>query len=255
MGAEHAVRMTLGEHLGELRARLMRSIAVLLAAVVVAMVFYKDLVEIITLPHFQAMEWCGLSREHARLFSCSYAAPVLAVMKLAFIAALFVTSPYMAWELWGFLAAGLYRDEKKYVARFAPISFLLFVLGCVFGYFLLVPYALYGMARMMPAEQVQPLFQFGEYLSLVLTLTLLLGAVFQLPLLMVFFSTVGVIRPASYEAWRRHAIVANVVVAAAISPPDVVSMLLFAVPLLLLYEVGLLCSRLCAEPAGPFRRS
>lgn len=238
MSAELAVRMTIGEHLEELRARLVRSIAVLLAAVVVAMCFYRELVEIVTLPHFRAMEWCGLPREHALLFSKSYTDPVMGAMKLAFIAAFFVAAPYIAVQIWGFVASGLHRAEKKYVVRFAPVSFLLFVLGCVFGYFLLVPYALYGMARMMPREHLQLLFSFGDYLGLFLTLTLLLGAVFQLPLVMVFLSATGLVRARSWSSWRRHAIVANLAVAAAISPPDAISMLIFAVPLLLLYEVG-----------------
>jgi Tat protein translocase TatC len=211
---------------------------------VVAMVFYRELVEIITIPHFRAMEWCGLSRDHARLLSIGYASPVLGVMKLAFIAALFVASPFIARELWGFVSAGLHREEKKYVARFAPVSFLFFILGCVFGYFLLVPFALYGMARMMPTQHLQLLFGFGEYLSLVLTLTILLGAIFQLPLLMVFLSTIGLVCPRSWSSWRRHAVVANLVLAAVLSPPDLVSMLVFAVPLLALYEAGVWISRL-----------
>jgi len=244
VSADLAVRMTFGEHLDELRTRLLRSIAVLLAAVVVAMVFYRELVEIITLPHFRAMEWCGLSRDHARLLATTFGGPILGAMKLAVVAALFVTAPYIAAQIWGFVAAGLYRDEKRLVVRFAPASYLLFVLGCVFGYFLLVPYALYGMARMMPREHLQLLFSFTDYLGLVLTLTILLGIVFQLPLVMVFLSTTGLVRASSWSAWRRRAIVANLVAAAVLSPPDAISMLVFAVPLLVLYEIGAGISRL-----------
>lgn len=250
MEAELAVRMTLAEHLDELRARLIRSMAALLAAVVVAMIFHRELVEIVTLPHFRAMEWCGLAREHSKLIAGGYAAPVIWVMKLAFIAALFVTAPYIAGQLWGFVAAGLRRDERKLVVRFAPISFLLFALGCVFGYFILVPYALYGMARMMPGEHLALLFSFGDYLGLFLTLTIVLGGVFQVPLAMVFLSAVGLVRPKSWSAWRRPATVANLVFAAVISPPDVVSMLIFAAPLLVLYEAGAAVSRLAAATSG-----
>ena len=244
MTAEAALRMTFAEHLDELRSRLLRSIAILLAAVVVAMVFYRELVGIVTLPHFRAMEWCGLTREHARLLSLGYAGPVMGVMKLAFIVAFFIASPLIARELWGFVASGLTRDERRHVVRFAPVSFLLFVLGCVFGYFDLVPFALYGMARMMPGEHVQLLFGFESYLSLFLTFTILLGGIFQLPLVMVFLSTVGLVPPSSWSAWRRPAIVANLVFAAVISPPDVLSMVVFAVPLLVLYEAGAWVSRL-----------
>jgi sec-independent protein translocase protein TatC len=243
MRAEAAVRMSLAEHLDELRARLLRSIVVLLAAVAVSFAFYRTLVDIATLPHFRAMEWCGLTFEHSRLISSSHVRSVMAAMKLTLIAAFFVSSPIIAFELWGFVAAGLHRHERRYVARFAPVSFLLFVLGAVFGYFILIPYALYGMVQMIPPDKIQPLFDFGEYVSLVLTLTILLGAVFQLPLVMVFLTSIGVVRAESWSAWRRAAIVGNLVLAAVLSPPDIMSMLVFAVPLLALYEVGAAISR------------
>ena len=127
--------------------------------------------------------------------------------------------------------------------RYAPVSFLLFLAGCIFGYFVLIPYSLYGMAQMMPPEKIQPLFDFGEYVGLFLTLTILLGAVFQLPLVMVFLTSIGVVRAESWSAWRRPAIVGNLVLAALLSPPDLVSMLVFAVPLLVLYEIGAAISR------------
>lgn len=243
MHAEAGARMSFAEHLDELRTRLLRSIVILMAAVAVSFCFYRALVDVATLPHFRAMEWCGLSREHSRLIASSHARSVMAVMKLTLIAAFFVSSPLIAREIWGFVAAGLHRHERRQVARFAPVSFLLFVLGAVFGYFILIPYALYGMAQMMPPDKVQPLFEFGEYVSLFLTLTILLGAVFQLPLVMVFLTSVGIVRTESWPAWRRAAIVGNLVLAAVLSPPDPLSMVVFALPLLALYELGAAVSR------------
>jgi sec-independent protein translocase protein TatC len=236
--------MTIVQHLDELRTRILRSLAALLVTVTGAMIFYKDLIEIATLPHCQAMSWLGRKAE----FIFGNFGSVGAVMKLACIVGLFVASPYIARELWGFVASGLYRDEKRYVKAFSPISFLLFLLGCVFGYFLLIPYALYAMVTMMPLDKVEPVVNIGDYLSLVLTLTILLGSVFQLPLVMVFLSKVGLVTPARWRSWRKPAIVANVVLAAVIAPPDLLSMVVFVLPLLVLYEAGLLFASLAARP-------
>lgn len=236
--------MTLVQHLDELRTRLLRSIVALCVAFVVSMIFYRQLIEVATIPHFRAMGWLGLP---ARFITGDIAGSVGAVMKIASIVALFAASPYIARELWGFVAAGLYREERKYVRSFAPASFLLFVLGCAFGYFLLIPYALYGMVTMMPLDKVEPVLNIGDYLGLVLTLTIILGVVFQLPLVMVFFSKIGLVSPQRWRSWRRGAIVANVALAALLAPPDLLSMIVFVLPLLLLYEVGLWCASLASR--------
>jgi len=236
--------MTIVQHLDELRTRILRSLLALLVTFTGAMVFYKDLVEIATIPHSRAMSWMG---KPAKFLIADVTGSVGAVMKLACIVGLFFASPYIARELWAFVAAGLYRDEKRYVRAFAPASFLLFLLGCVFGYFVLIPYALYGMVTMMPLEKVEPLLNIGDYLGLVLTLTILLGAVFQLPLVMVFLTKIGLVPPARWRGWRRHAILANVVAAAVLAPPDLLSMVVFVLPLLVLYEAGLIFASLASK--------
>jgi sec-independent protein translocase protein TatC len=235
--------MTIVQHLDELRTRILRSLVALLVTFTGAMIFYKDLIDIATIPHSRAMAWLGKS---AAFIIADVTGSVGAVMKLACIVGLFFASPYIAREMWGFVAAGLYRDEKRYVRAFAPASFLLFLLGCVFGYFILIPYALYGMVTMMPLDKVEPLLNIGDYLGLVLTLTILLGAVFQLPLVMVFLTRIGLVTPARWRGWRRHAVLANVLAAAVLAPPDLLSMVVFVLPLLVLYEAGLVCASLAS---------
>ena len=143
--------MTFVQHLDELRTRLLRSIYALLAAITVSMFFYKTLINVATLPYFRAMSWVG--GVGPKFMMVEVGGSVGAVMKLAAIVGFFFASPYVARELWGFVAAGLYRHERRHVKAFAPVSYLLFVLGCVFGYFLLIPFALYAMVRMMPKTQ------------------------------------------------------------------------------------------------------
>lgn len=246
---EPEVRMTFGEHIEELRQRLLKSVVFLLVALVVSMFFYEELAAFITEPHFKAMKLLGKSVEESKFLSSTYTGPVVAMMKLAFIVALFVSSPWVGYQIWAFVSAGLYRHERRYVLTFAPVSFALFCIGCVFGYTTLIPYSLYGLARMLNFNIVSPTYSFSEYLDLVMKLTILLGGIFQLPLVMVFLAKIGLVPPSSYNKWRRAAIIANVVFAAIITPADVLTMLLVAVPLLLLYEVGVAASYLLARPA------
>jgi len=230
--------MTFVQHLDELRTRLLRCIGVLLVAVVVSMVFFRDLISIATIPHYRAMSWLGSGAG----FIMGGFGSVGAILRLSAIVGLFFASPYVARELWGFVSAGLYRDERRSVAAFAPVSFLLFILGCVFGYFLLIPYALYAMVMMMPLDKVAPVLGIGEYLGFVLTLTIILGLIFQLPLVMVFLTKIGLVPSRRYRGWRKHAILANIVGAAVLAPPDLMSMAVFALPMLILYEIGVWCS-------------
>ncbi len=247
---EPEVRMTFGEHLEELRSRLLKSIVFLLVAIIAAMAFYEQLIDFITQPHIRAMTLLDpkMKPEDYKLMPGSYGGPIIAVMKLAFIIATFVSSPWIGYQLWAFVGAGLYRNERRHVIMFAPVSFLLFTAGCVFGYMVLVPYALYGLAKTMQLQIVSNQYVFSDYLSLVMTLTIVLGAVFQMPLVMVFLSKVGIVQPSTYNKWRKAAVIGNVVFAAIITPADIFTMLIVAGPMLVLYEIGVLCSFLIARP-------
>lgn len=254
-GEQPEARMSFGEHIEELRGRLVKSMVFLIVAIVVSMAFYNKLVYWILRPHFKAMAMLYPKEpmESFRPMSGSYGGPILAVMQLAFIVAFFVSSPFIGYQIWAFVSAGLYPKEKKWVVRFAPISFLLFIAGCAFGYFVLVPACLYGLANAMDVKLLDPTkITFTDYLSLVMKLTIILGAVFQLPLLMTFVAKLGLVQPSSFNRWRRHAIVINLIFAAIVTPADVFSMILVAIPLLLLYEIGVVVAYIAArKPKTP----
>lgn len=236
--------MTFVEHLDEFRTRLLRSLGALAAAIGISMCFYRPLVDLATIPHFRAMSWLAHPPALSRFYAGDYWGSIGAVMKLSCIVGFFFASPLIARELWGFVSGGLYARERHYIRTFAPTSFLLFVSGCVFGYFVMIPYSLYAMVTALPLDKVDPVFSIGEYLQLVMTLTIVIGVVFQLPLVMVLLVKLGLATPERYQSWRKHAVVANVVGAAVIAPPDILSMGVFVLPLVLLYEIGIFTSRI-----------
>jgi Tat protein translocase TatC len=259
---EPEARMTFGEHIEELRGRLLKSVVFLMIATIASLFFYDQLVWFITRPHVSAMEHLRAEMERKgiktneleyKLITGGYAAPVIATMKLGFIIALFVSSPFIGYQIWAFISAGLYKHERKYVVMFAPISYGLFALGCAFGYGFLVRFCLLGLARtgMADGRVLSPQYVFSDYLNLVTTLTIILGAVFQLPLVMVFFSKIGLIEPPTYNKYQRLAILCNLIASAFIAPPDVVSMCVVAVPMIVLYEIGVVCAFLFASSKPP----
>ena len=263
-GDEAEVRMTFGEHIEELRGRLLKSVVFLMLATVGSLFFYDHLVWFITRPHVAAMDSLkktlvdkGLKPNDLefKLMAGGYAAPVIATMKLGFIIALFVSSPWIGYQIWAFISAGLYKHERKYVVLFAPISYALFATGCAFGYLFLVRICLTGLANtgMAGGDVVAPQYMFTDYLNLVTTLTILLGAVFQLPLVMVFLSKIGLVAPPTYNKYQRLAILCNLIAAAFIAPPDVISMCVVAIPMSLLYEIGVVAAFVFAssKPSTP----
>lgn len=246
------VRMTFGQHLEELRWRLIKSALAWAVCFIAAMVFYEHLVRFICQPHLRVMGWLEIPPEKSLLLSAAFAKPIFAVMKLAFLVSVFAASPVIAWQIWRFVAAGLYRNERKYVFWYAVPSFLLFAGGTVFGYFILVPYGLYGMAMMLKLDVISQQYLFQDYLDLVMTLTIVTGAVFELPLLMMFATSVGLGSPRTFWKWSRYAVVAIFLAAAILTPsPDVFTQLLMAGPLMALYFVGLLlCFLVVKKPAA-----
>lgn len=252
-GEEPEARMTFGEHIEELRGRLLKSVLFLMIATVTSLFFYDQLVWFITRPHVEVMQALKIPDAEAKLMPGSYATPVISTMKLGFIIALFVSSPFIGYQIWAFISAGLYKHERKYVVMFAPISYALFAAGCAFGYLILVRVCLLGLAKTGQAggKIISSQYLFTDYLNLVTTLTIILGAVFQLPLIMVFLSKIGLVAPPTYNKFQRLAILCNLIAAAFIAPPDVISMCVVAIPMILLYEIGVVASFVFASSKPP----
>lgn len=246
--ADQLKRMTFGEHLEELRIRVIRSLLALGLTFAACLIFQDDLFRIVSAPHTWAVDALkaeGRFSGSEQLVQFSYPDTFFTYMKLVIICALFFASPIVIWQMWGFIAAGLYPNEKRHIGVIGPMSFLLFVGGCLFGYFVVIPSGLYYLAGY--SADVTLMISISDYLSLVMMLTIIMGSVFEMPLLMFFFSKIGLVHPSSYGKWRKFAIVAIFIVAAIITPTgDPVTQCLVAGPMIVLYEVGILLARVSA---------
>lgn len=241
--------MTFAEHLEELRSRLIKSMLAVGIAVLFCVVFMQQIGQfVIEGPHQRALDHLRTAYPgiEFKLIAESYQAPLIAYVKLALLVALFLASPVIAYQMWRFIGAGLYHHERRWVLYFAPISLALFAGGCLFGYLVMIPIALIFLAQVSNPGTVAPLFSVSEYLNLVILLTLVMGAVFQLPLLMVFFAKIGLASARGYLRYWKFAVVAIFIAAAVLTPPDPLSQLLMAGPMLILYFGGIGLSALIA---------
>ena len=224
--------MTFLEHLEDLRKRIFYSLIAILVAVIPAALFSKDIYNILARPVTKYLP-AGTKMAYTALTS-----PFMVYMKVAFLAAAFLAAPVVFFQLWLFVAPGLYRKEKKYVWPFVFFTTAFFILGALFGYFIVFPYACEFFLKL--GGDFQPVLKIDEYFSLVLKLLLGIGAVFELPTLIFFLSRMGVVSSHWMLKNFKYALVAVFVIAAVITPtPDPVNQAILAVPMLALYSLGI----------------
>jgi len=164
-------------------------------------------------------------------------------VKIALWGGLFTASPFIIFQIWRFIATGLNPNERKYIYYFAPVSFSLFVFGAAFGFFFIIPMGL-KLLLSYGGEYMEPMITISKYTSFISTLTLAFGVVFQLPLALLFLTRLGLVTPKSLSQKRRFAVVLIFIAAAILTPPDVISQICMALPLLILYEIGIIFSKI-----------
>ncbi len=240
--AEALGESTLLEHLIELRARLMRALAAVLVVLVALIPFVKTLYDRIALPLVSNLPADQVSKMIASEPTSGFFAPI----KLAFCAAVFLCAPWLLYQAWAFVAPGLYRREKRLAVPLLVSAVLLFYAGCLFAYFVVLPSVFHALTMFTP-DVVTIAPDPGKYLDFVLVLFLAFGACFELPVALVILVLLGWVTPAQLSESRGYAVVGIFVIAAVITPPDAISMLLLAIPMCLLYEAGILASRLLAR--------
>lgn len=160
-------------------------------------------------------------------------------MMVSGIAGLILASPFVFWEFWRFVAPALHENERNHArgAVFAISS--LFMLGILFGYYMIVPFSLNFLGSYSVSDQIKNQINLTSYFSTVASVTLASGIVFELPILAFFLSKIGIVTPKFLRKYRRHSIIVILIVAAIITPPDVFSQTLVSIPLVLLYEVSI----------------
>ncbi len=166
----------------------------------------------------------------------------IAHMTLTILCGILISIPFLFFQIWQFVAVGLKENEMKYIMLLAPISSLLFFLGGAFAYFIALPISIKFLLGFSTPSML-PMITIKSYLSFIGTLVLGLGIVFELPLVLFFLTKIGIATPAFLQQKRRYAVVLILVLCAIITPPDVITQLIMAAPLIILYEIGILVSR------------
>ena len=238
-GQVENIRMSIGSHLEELRRRVIYSLIAVVLCFIMCWFFKVEILDIAKNPHNIAMTKANLSTE---LQVLSYQEGFYAYMKLCFITAIFLAYPLIIYQIWRFVSVGLFKKEQRYLLLYLPVSYVAFVVGGLFGYFLLIPFGLQFLIGIL-GPGIQPIITMEQYVSFVFMLTVALGLVFQLPLIMLLLSKIGFIAPEKFIAWRKYAILVIFVIAAVVTPPDPFTQTMTAIPMIVLYELGILVAR------------
>ena len=250
--AEGAAEASLIEHLVELRTRLLRAVAGLMVVFLGLLPFANRLYAWLAQPLLDKLP------EGAHLIAVEVASPFFAPLKLAFFVALVGTMPWLLYQLWAFVAPGLYKREKKLAMPLLVSAVTLFYAGCAFSFYLVLPTVFTFLTAVTP-EGVSMMTDIHAYLNFVMVIFLAFGLSFQMPVALVILTLLGWVTPAQLKEWRGYAIVGVFILAAVVTPPDVISQLMLAIPMVLLYEAGIIASQILAprrrtgddEPAAP----
>ena len=224
------------EHLIELRARLMRALIGLGVVLLGLMPFSRQIYTWLAQPLISQLP------NAQSLIAINPAGAFFAPLKLTFFVALFVAVPWLLYQLWAFVAPGLYARERRLAVPLLVTSVLLFYIGCAFAYFLVLPAVFHFLTTFRP-EVIAITPDANAYLDFVLAIFFAFGSSFELPVAMVILTLLGWITPQQFKEGRGYAIVGIFVLAAVLTPPDVVSQLMLAIPMCLLYELGIHASR------------
>jgi sec-independent protein translocase protein TatC len=238
-------KLPLTSHLQELRKRLILSFIAIGVGFFVCYAFKEFLFDILAAPLIDKVMPAGGS-----LIFTSVSEAFFTYMKVAFIAGLILASPFVLYQIWVFVAPGLYQKEKRYVVPFVLGGSLFFAIGVLFGYYVAIPIGfkfLLGYAT----DFIKPMPSMKEYLSFSIKFLLAFGLVFEFPVVLVLLAKIGVIDARMLARQRKYAILLIFVFAAVMTPPDIISQVLMALPLMGLYELSILLARIFGKKPAP----
>ncbi len=229
-------------HLIELRTRILRCLICVLVVFLALAYFSNNIYEFISAPLIKRMP------TGANMISTNLTATFLAPLKLTFIVSVFISAPYILYQIWSFIAPALYRHERRLVVPLLLSSSLLFYLGMIFAYFVVFPLAFSFFIKTAPVGVVMST-DINSYLSFVMALFIAFGASFEVPVAIVLLCWSGVTTPEDLRQKRPYMIVAAFVIGMLLTPPDVLSQTLLAIPICILYEIGVIFARFYTKEA------
>jgi sec-independent protein translocase protein TatC len=236
------VQETFLSHLIELRTRLMRSLIAVVVVLLCLFPFAKDIYAFLAKPLLRTLP------AGATMIATDVTGTFLVPLKVTLMASFLIALPYVLWQAWAFVAPGLYHHEKKLALPVLVSSVVFFFIGMCFAYFFVFPVMFSFFAGDTPAG-VTMMTDIDKYLSFILTMFLAFGITFEVPVIVIVLVRLRVVSLEKLRSIRSYVIVGAFIVGAVFTPPDVLSQLMLAVPLWLLYELGLLLARFVAVPA------
>jgi sec-independent protein translocase protein TatC len=235
---------TLISHLLELRDRLLRALVAIGIAFVPCMYYSNDLFTFVAQPLLAKLP------QGSNLIATGVMSPFTTPFKLSFFAALLLAMPYVIYQLWAFVAPGLYRNERRFAVPLLASSILLFYVGMAFAYYFVFPVMFQFFASTTP-KGVAMMTDINSYLDFVLTMFFCFGLAFEVPVAVVLLVLMGMVRIEKLKEHRGYVLIGIFILAALLTPPDVISQCSLAIPMYLLYEGGILMARLLSRPRSP----
>jgi len=230
-------KMSIGEHLLELRYRLILSLTGIAAGLTISLFLGDYIINFISEPYRQAILSSGLK---PLMQAIEPAESFLVYLKTSLLSGLILSSPFVFYQIWAFISAGLYPVEKRYVYLLTPLSALLFISGSLFFIMIIAPIVINFFINFNPGiDFIKSEFSFQSYISFIVSMTVIFGLSFQFPIIIIVLSFIGIISLEDLKKSRKFVILFLVIVAAAVTPPDVISQLALALPLYALYEISI----------------
>jgi len=233
---EFETEMTFLEHLEELRWRLIYALIGLVAGAVLCWIFIDFIIDVVLL---KPARDSGAQLQNLKPFG-----QLFVYMQVAIIGGIIISIPNIFYQFWKFIAPALRRNERRYILLIVIFTTVCFLAGIVFAYFVMLPLTL-KFAAQFGSDQIANEFAIDEYLSIIISVMLAAGVVFELPMVSFFLSKLGILTPAFMRKYRKHSIVIIMILAAFLTPgTDPVSQLILAIPLVLLYEISIFISKI-----------
>jgi sec-independent protein translocase protein TatC len=259
--AEQQKEMSFLGHLEELRWHLVRSASAIFIFAIIFFIFSEKVYDHFLLAHLEPdfityqlfcdffnlfgmdSDFCSVNFAKKKLISIKVTSQLMNSIWSSFILGVIVSFPYLLWEVWRFVAPGLTKKEIKKSKGFIFIASVLFFIGVLFSFYVIAPISINFLYNYQITDSIENSFTLESHIGLVTNMLLGVSILFELPVLIYFLTKIGLITPEFLKRYRKHSLVVVLIVAAIITPPDVASQVIVAIPILILYEVGIIVSR------------